>query len=124
MRRIRITAGAVSAVAELKETKTAEAIYGALPFRGRVSRWGEEIYFAIPLRLGEEDPQEVVAMGDLGYWPPGSAFCIFFGHTPASRGNEIRPASPVNVFGHLVGDPKVFKAVKSRTKIVVEEVES
>ncbi len=61
-------------------------------------------------------------MGDLGYWPPGSAFCIFFGPTPASRGDEIRPASPVNVFGRVDGDPSIFKAVRSGSQVKIERV--
>jgi len=76
----------------------------------------------IPVHLKEESPQDVVGMGDLGYWPPGNAFCIFFGPTPASRGDEIRPASPVNVFGRVVGDPKVFKKVRAGTAVRIEEV--
>ncbi len=57
---------------------------------------------------------------DLGYWPPGSAFCIFFGPTPMSRGSEIRPASPVNVFGKIVGDATAFKKVRAGTQVRVE----
>jgi len=121
MRRIRITAGSVSAEAVLNDTKTADAIWEALPIEARANTWGDEIYFSIPVRLGEENAQEVVEMGDLGYWPPGNAFCIFFGPTPASRGDEIRPASPVNVFGKLEGDPAVFKKVRSGEKVRVEK---
>ena len=69
-----------------------------------------------------EKPLETVELGDLGYWPPGSAFCIFFGPTPMSRGDEIRPASPVNVFGTIVGDPSVFKKVRAGTQVRVERV--
>jgi hypothetical protein len=65
-------------------------------------------------------PVETVSMGDLGYWPPGTAFCIFFGPTPMSRGSEIRPASPVNVFGKIVGDAAVFKKVRAGTQVRVE----
>jgi hypothetical protein len=61
-------------------------------------------------------------MGDLGYWAPGSAMCIFFGPTPVSRGNEIRPASPVNVFGKVTGDATVFKAVRSGESVLIEKV--
>ena len=64
----------------------------------------------------------VVGMGDLGYWPPGNALCIFFGKTPASRGDEIRPASPVNVFGKVIGDPTLFKKVSSGTKVIVQKI--
>ena len=65
----------------------------------------------------------MVSEGDLGYWPPGNAFCIFFGTTPVSRGDEIRPASPVNVFGKIIGDSKVFKKVSSGAKIIIEKGE-
>ena len=74
------------------------------------------------MELGEENAQAVVDLGDLGYWPPGPAFCIFFGPTPMSRGEEIRPASPVSVFGQVDGDPTLFKAVRSGTPITVEQV--
>src|SRR4029453_18461089 len=83
----------------------AAAIAAALPIQARGQTWGDEIYFDIGLALAEEAPREGVELGDLGYWPPGQAFCIFFGPTPMSRGDEIRPASAVNVIGHVVGDP-------------------
>ena len=121
-RQIRIKAGQVVALAELYETKTADAIWQALPLDGNIHTWGEEIYFSIPLKLELEAGQEVVDSGHLGYWPPGSAFCIFFGPTPMSRGSEIRAASPVDVFGSLVGDPKVFRKVKDGGNIVVERL--
>jgi len=123
MRKIRITAGDVSATAVLNDSATAEAIWQALPIEARGNTWGDEIYFAIPVHLDEEDAQEVVDMGDLGYWPPGHAFCIFFGRTPMSRGNEIRPASPVNVFGKIEGDAKAFTRVSSGTQVRLERVE-
>jgi len=121
-RQIRIKAGSVIALAELYNTKTADAIWQALPLDGNIHTWGEEIYFSIPLKLELEAGQEVVSSGDLGYWPPGSAFCIFFGPTPMSRGGEIRAASPVDVFGSLVDDPKVFRKVKDGEKVVVERM--
>ncbi len=96
-----------------EENLTALAIWKALPIEGRANTWGDEIYFSIPLSLESENPKEVVEEGDLGYWPPGNAFCIFFGPTPVSRGDEIRPSSPVNVFGKIVGNPRIFKTVKS-----------
>jgi hypothetical protein len=121
-RRIRIKAGAIEVAAELNNTGTAQAIWDALPITGRGNRWGEEIYFSIPSNLEAENAREVVTAGDLGYWPPGTAFCIFFGPTPMSRGEEIRPASPVNVFGKVVGDATVFKQVASGTEVSVERV--
>ena len=120
-RRIRITAGGVSATAVLHHTPTADAIWSALPIEARANTWGDEIYFSIPVKAAlEKDAQEVVQLGDLGYWPPGTAFCIFFGPTPTSHGEEIRPASAVNIVGKVQGDPKVFKQVASGAKVVIE----
>jgi hypothetical protein len=119
-RRIRITAGAVHADAALDDTRTATAVWDALPLSVPTETWGDEIYFDIGVSLGAESPRAVVQMGDLGYWPPGRAVCIFFGPTPASRGDEIRPASPVNVFGRIIGDPRVFARVRAGTTVRVE----
>ena len=121
--RIRITAGAIETQAELNNTRTAQEIWEALPIKSRVNLWGDEIYFSIPLGLQLEAGQEVVSMGDLGYWPDGNAFCIFFGLTPVSQGDEIRPASPVTVFGKVTGDAKIFKKVAKGTKITVRNWE-
>ena len=95
--------------AELNQSQTAQKIWDALPIEARGNTWGEEIYFSIPVEMESENPQEVVELGDLAYWPPGTAFCVFFGRTPMSRGSEIRPASPVNVIGKLIGDPIRFQ---------------
>lgn len=119
-RMIRIKANPVEAVAELNDTKTAQAIWEALPIKDRANLWGEEIYFSIPVSLQLEVGQELVSIGDLGYWPQGSAFCIFFGPTPVSHGDEIRPASAVTVFGRVIGDATVFKQVVSGAEITVE----
>ena len=91
--------------AELNNGPTATAIIGALDIRGNAQRWGGEIYFSIPVNCElEDDSRDVPEAGELAYWPPGKAFCIFFGPTPASQGNEIRAASAVNVVGRLTGD--------------------
>lgn len=119
-RAIRIVAGQVSATAELNDSKTATAIWQALPLEATAETWGDEIYFGIPVRAETDGAKEVVAMGDLAFWPPGHAFCIFFGPTPASRGNEIRPASPVNVVGRVGGDATVFKKVRAGTRVTLE----
>jgi len=119
-RRIRISAGSVSAEAVLNGSATAGAVWDALPLSVPADTWGDEIYFSIPVTAKLESARETVERGDLGYWPPGSAFCIFFGPTPASHGDEIRPASPVNVFGRLVGDASVWKKVRAGTAVRVE----
>lgn len=123
-REIRIQVGSVTALAELNNTKTADAIWQALPLSGNIHTWGEEIYFTIPVKMELVEGRDVVDCGDLGYWPPGSALCIFFGTTPISDEGEIRPASPVDIFGSLVDDPKVFKEVKEGEKIVVERTKN
>ena len=115
-----ITAGNVSASARLNDSATARAIWNALPIEAKGETWGDEIYFDIGVTAQPDGAREVVDMGDLGYWPPGRAFCIFFGPTPMSRGSEIRPASAVNVFGRVRGDARAFKAVRSGTVVKVE----
>jgi hypothetical protein len=122
-KKITITVEDVKMSAELNDSETARKIWEALPIEGNVNKWGDEIYFSIPVNTESENAKAVVSEGDLGYWPPGSAFCIFFGLTPASQGDEIRPASPVNVFGNIIGDPKAFKKVRSGAKIIVEKGE-
>jgi hypothetical protein len=119
-RAIRITAGTVSVLAELNDGTTADAIWNALPIEAKADTWGDEIYFGSPVRAELDRPKAVVALGDLGYWPPGHAFCVFFGPTPASRGDEIRPASPVNVVGRVSGDATVFKNVRAGTRVTLE----
>lgn len=123
MRRIRITAGTVTATAELNDSATAQAIWEALPITASANTWGDEIYFAIPVRRDEEGARQVVSVGEIGYWPPGHAFCIFFGPTPVSRGNEIRAASPVNPIGRVIGDAAVFKKVNDGDPITLERAE-
>lgn len=120
-KRIIIRSGSVVAEAELNETETARKIYEILPVQSKANRWGDEVYFTIPVEIPPENLHEVVKPGDLGYWVPGNAFCVFFGPTPASRSpDEIRPASPVNVFGKIIGDPTIFRSVKDGDMIVVE----
>jgi hypothetical protein len=123
VQRIKITTGEASATAVLNDTETAQAIWDALPITAQANTWGDEIYFSIPVKLGTEKGQETVELGDLGYWSPGTAFCIFFGLTPMSRGDEIRPASAVTVFGRLEGEPAVFRAVPSGAQVSVERME-
>src|SRR5262249_27059170 len=119
-RAIRITAGGVSAEARLNDSKTAQAIWGALPIEGEGSTWGDEIYFDIGGTAAPQAPRAVVGLGDLAYLPPGHAFCIFFGPTPASRGDECRATSPVNVVGKIQGDPSVLKKVRAGTRVTIE----
>jgi len=121
-KKIRIKAGPVTAQAVLNDSPTAGKIWEALPIEASGDTWGDEIYFGIPVKAPlEKDAKEVVEVGDLGFWPPGHAFCIFFGPTPVSRGSEVRPASAVNAVGRIAGDAKVFKKVPSGSKVRIEK---
>jgi hypothetical protein len=112
MKRIQITAGDVSLPAELNDSPTARRIWEILPVQGRANTWGDEIYFEIPLQVPTEpDARAEVDVGELGYWPVGHAFCIFFGPTPASQGQQPQAYSPVNVVGRVLGDATCFRAV-------------
>jgi len=120
MNKIVIQAGGVSMPAELNDSPTARQIWEALPIEGRANLWGDEIYFSIPVDADQEaDARTDVDVGELGYWPVGSAFCIFFGPTPASSGNRPRAASPVNILGNVVGDATQFRRVKNGEKVVL-----
>ena len=120
--KIMIKVDAVAVQAQLNGTSTARALVEILPVKAKVNTWGNEIYFDVPLSMEIEDGKQVVEMGDVAYWPDGPSLCLFFGRTPASRGNEIRAASPVTVMGRIVGDPKVLKSVRSGSVITVEKV--
>ncbi len=106
--------------AELYDTPTADLVWDALPITASGSAWGDEIYFRTPVSAEEQDAVPTVDMGAVAYWPPGQAICLFFGPTPMSVGDEIRPASPVNVFGQIEGDPTVLKSVSSGSEVRVE----
>ena len=120
-RAIKIQVGDVELAAELNDSETAQKIAAALPIESSFNVWGDEIYFSIPVDAGPEDGRETVELGDLAYWPPGKAFCIFYGRTPASQGDEIRPASPVNVVGRVNGDATALKGATGADKVVIEE---
>ncbi len=122
-RTIRVTAGVTQVTAELNSTRTAQAIWDALPLKGRTNIWGDEIYFSIPINLELENGQELVSKGDLAYWPSGPAFCIFFGPTPMSQGQEIRPAGPVTVLGRVTGNTEVLRQVAPGAEITIEREE-
>ena len=90
---------------------------------GDGSRWGDEIYFDVGVDLPEEDPAEEVTVGDVAYWGPGSALCLFYGPTPASTGAAPRAASPVTVIGRLQGDPGSLRSAAPLRGIHVRRAE-
>ncbi len=122
MKRVKITIEGKEIVAELNNTKTAEAIWGSLPIKGIAYKWGDEFYFYTKTKCSPENPREEVEIGDLGYWLEGSAFCIFFGKTPVSTSNKPRAASPVNVFGRVVHGIEKLREMKTRAGVTVEKM--
>jgi len=120
-RKIFIRSGAIEMSAELNDSPAASALFSVLPLSARANTWGDEIYFEVPVnRKLDSTAAEVVQVGELGYWPSGRAFCIFFGPTPISLGDEIRAASAVNVIGKLTGDPRAFKAVRDGDLVTLD----
>ena len=103
--------------------KTGNQILNLLPIESEVRTWGEEIYFSIPLSMPEENAKSNVSLGDVAYWPEGQCFCVFFGKTPiTSTLDEIKPASPVNVFGKVVSDLESLKIIKPNVKVLLERI--
>ena len=124
MPRIRFDFGGLTLEAELLDTPTAKAIAAALPVTSSVMTWGEEVYFDVPVDVPREpDARAVVTAGEIAYWPDGTAIAIGFGRTPVSQGDEIRLASPVNIWAKAMGDVKALKAVKAGTKVTVSKID-
>ncbi|GJL64372.1 MAG: hypothetical protein NPIRA04_30260 [Nitrospirales bacterium] len=123
VRRIRISIGGVKLEADLKPTRTAQAIYEALPIETSVNMWGEEFYCKVP---GVKDHRETattqVKVGDVAFWGVGEMFAVFFGRTPMSIGEDPVPADRVNVVGKIIGDAKSFREAMGATTIKVEPV--
>jgi hypothetical protein len=120
MNTITLSAGNVSLTAELNDGPTAQQIWQALPIEDEANRWGDEIYFEIPIKAGQEpDAREQVEVGELGYCPVGHAFCIFFGPTPVSTDKRPRAYSPVNILGRVTSDATQFRAVKDGARVQI-----
>lgn len=124
MRSLIMTIGDVTITAELLDTPTADALYEAAPFDARAQTWGDEVYFATPVTLDNDgDARDVMEAGEIAYWPPGKAIAIGFGPTPVSDGDEIRLASPANVWARASEDVRALSGVPSGAEIRVEKGE-
>lgn len=123
MNKIKIKFDQQTFTAELSESPTAAAIWEQLPIENQVNTWGEEIYFEIPIEMPQEaDAREILSVGELGYWPAGKAFCIFFGPTPISTDERPRAYSPVNILGRVLGDTHTLKSIPNQTSVLLERV--
>tara|TARA_B100000941_G_scaffold290809_1_gene274957 strand:+ start:7159 stop:7530 length:372 start_codon:yes stop_codon:yes gene_type:complete len=110
----------ISVEAELNDSPTSKDLINLLPLEGISQIWGEEIYFSTSINRENDDwAKETVELGDIAFWPPGNAICLFFGKTPVSQGDEIRPASPTNVMGKIIGDLEILKTVNSGDNVKV-----
>ena len=123
MRKLKMTIGGIEITAELFDTPTADAIYQNLPFSSTARTWGEEVYFDTPVTSeNEAEARDVVEAGELAFWLAGNAIAIGFGPTPVSQGEEIRLASPCNVWGRAVEDVRGLMVVKDGDPITVERL--
>ncbi|MCC7017005.1 MAG: hypothetical protein IT564_07360 [Rhodospirillales bacterium] len=123
-RQLKITAGGVVIRVELRDTPTADALWNAAPFASRARTWGEEVYFGTPVGAErEKDARDVVEAGEIAFWVEGDSIAIGFGRTPASRGDEIRLAAPVNIWGKALDDVRALKKVRDGAQITVEKIE-
>ena len=121
---VTITVDQVRLDAELFDTDCAKAIGAVLPLEARPSVWGDEFYFEIPVQQAlDETATTKLSVGDIGYWPPGSALAIFFGPTPMSQGTEPVPASAVNLVGRVHGDATILKSLKRSSRIAIEHAQ-
>ncbi len=123
MRTIQISIGRIRLTCALEQSPTAEAVWQALPFEALVNTWGDEVYFRCPADAdAEPDARDVMQMGEIAYWPPGKAIAIGFGRTPVSQGDEIRLASPANVFATCTNDMRALKTVTDGMLVTVERL--
>jgi uncharacterized protein len=119
--RLRISAGNCRFEIEISSSETAQALAAAVPFESRAQTWGEEVYFATPVRAKlEAGARQVVEPGTVCFWTQGDALALPYGRTPISTDERPKLANPCNVLGKVVGDPKALSEIKSGDVVKVE----
>ncbi|MCE5330046.1 hypothetical protein LLG07_06925 [bacterium] len=106
--------------ATLNESKTAKKLLKILPFKSEINLWGNEVYFEIPIEADLENGKELMDVGNIAFWPPGNAFCIFFGPTPVGDGTKPRAASAVTVIGKITDENGIDKIRKIKPDDSIE----
>ncbi len=124
MRRMIIAFHRVTITVALRDTPTADALWDALPFEADARTWGDEVYFDTPVSAKREaDARAIMQAGEIAFWTDGDAIAIGFGPTPVSRGDEIRLASPANIFATTDDDVTALKAVRAGERVRVTRAE-
>ncbi|MCP5367940.1 MAG: hypothetical protein H6907_03480 [Hyphomicrobiales bacterium] len=121
MARVTLTFGDLRLVVRTLDTPTARALLDCMPFASVARTWGDEVYFDTPAHAAAEpDARVVLEPGEIAFWLAGDCIAIGFGPTPASHGDEIRLASPGNVWALAEGDVAALRAVAGGTPVQVE----
>lgn len=107
--------GAALAEIDDRNPRTAGEILERLPIEARAQVWQEEVYFGLRFALTDENPSPGAEEGDVSYWTPGSAFCIFYGGS--------QPYSAVNHIGRIVSGLDIFPRVEEGDRIVLRRGE-
>lgn len=121
--RIKLIVGDLELTATLYDKPASKAVYEALPMEHTFNRWGDEFYFSIPVEIADPPERDVMEVGELAIWPPGNAFCIFYGRTPASNDDRPRAADPAIPFGKIDEGAESLKNAKG-SKIRIERLEN
>lgn len=122
-RKVLIQLDKIKVEVELNDSVTADKIYDALPIESIGNLWGDEVYFRTDIVSQIDETAKVtVELGDIAFWPPSNALCIFYGKTPVSTDEEIKPASAVNIVGKVTSDIEILKKLKEGAEIKVTKL--
>lgn len=99
-------------IVDLREdTPISERLLKHCPFISKATIWKEEIYFETPIEISPNKLVLRVRPGDVTYWPPGRALCLFYGIT--------QPYSPVSPLGEIIGPLYSLREIEDGAEIKV-----